>query len=94
MGLFLLEIFIQRNNYNGNLIENNGNDEDKDENLLEMAYLIIQHDNRDINNCLKLKIMEIAKNYYIVNRRHSGILLGMLKRYDDFGNILFEIEQE
>ena len=92
----VLEIFIDnhKNNFQGNLIENNGNDEDKDENLLEMAYVIIQHDNKDINNCLKLKIIEYAKIYYIDNRRHSGILLGMLKRYEDFGNILFEIEQE
>ena len=90
----VLEMFIdnQNNNFNGNLIENNGNNED--EHLLEMAYLIMQHDNEDINNCLKLKIMECAKKYYIVNRKHSGILLGMLKKYDDFGNILFEIEQE
>ena len=92
----ILELFIvnQSNSFNGNLIENNGNIEDKNENLLEMAYLIIQHDIGDINNYIKIKIIECAKKVYFYNRRHSGILLGMLKKYEDFGNILFEIEQE
>ena len=91
-----LEIYIENenNNFNGNLIENNGIEEDKNENLLEMSYLIIQHDLGEVNNCIKIKIVECARLYYQINKRHSGILLGMLKKYEDFGTILFEIEQE
>ena len=91
-----LEIYIENesNNFNGNLMGNNENEEDKNEKYLEMAYLIVMQDFGEVNSCLKMKIIECAKIYYNMNRRHSGILLGMLKKYDDFGNILFEIEQE
>ena len=37
---------------------------------------------------------EKSSKYYEKNRRHSGIILGMLKKYEDFGNLLLEIEQE
>ena len=81
------------NNFNVNLMENNEIEEDKNENLLEMTYIILDHNFGDVNNCIKIKIIECAKQYYDANKRHSGILLGMLKKYEDFGDILFEIEQ-
>ena len=91
-----LEIYIENesNNFNGNLMGNYENDEDNNEKYLEMAYLIVMQGYGQVNSCIKLKIIECAKIYYNLNKRHSGILLGMLKKYDDFGNILFEIEQE
>ena len=91
-----LEIYIENesNNFNGNLMGNNEEDEDKNEKFLEMAYLIVRQGYGQVNSCIKLRVIECAKAYYDMNKRHSGILLGMLKTYDDFGNILFEIEQE
>ena len=90
-----LEIYIinVNNNFNGNLIENNEIEEDNNEILLEMSYIILDHNFGEVNNCIKIKIIECAKQYYDINKRHSGILLGMLKKYEDFGDILFEIEQ-
>ena len=82
------------NNFNVNLIENNETEEDKNEKLLEMSYIILDHNFGDVNNCIKIKIIECAKQYYEFNKRHSGILLGMLKKYEDFGDILYEIEQD
>ena len=94
-------IMSQNNNYNENEngsengYDNDNNiDGDKYENILEMAYLIIQNNFGDVNFCIKIKIIEVAKLYYDNYKKHSGILLGMLKKYDDFGNIIFEIEQE
>ena len=81
------------NNFSGNLIQNYEVDEDKNENLLEMSYIILDHNFGEVNNCIKMKIIECSKQYYDINKRHSGILLGMLKKYEDFGDILFEIEQ-
>ena len=87
-------IISENNNFNGNVYQNNILEEDKNEYLLEMSYLIIQKNFGDVNYCIKIKIIEVAQKYYYDHKRHSGILLGMLKKYDDFGNILFEIEQE
>jgi hypothetical protein len=83
-------------NENGNIYDNNNNnnEEDKFENLLEMSYLIIQNNFGDVNLCIKIKIIEVAKDYFYNYKKHSGILLGMLNKYDDFGNIIYEIEQE
>ena len=91
--IFELYIMKENNNLNGNLIGNNENEIDENENLLEMAYVIIQNNFFEINNSVKIKLIECAKIFYDNNKRHSGILLGMLKKYEDFGNILFEIEQ-
>ena len=91
----ILEIYImnQNNISNGNIIENNENEYDQNEILLEVAYIIIKNTFGEVNNCLKIKLIECDKIFYDNNKRHSGILLGMLKTYEDFGNILFEIEQ-
>ena len=91
----ILEMYIINyiNNYNENLNEENEDYSDKNETLLEMSYIIIQQDFGDVNSCIKIKVIECAKKFYDVHRRHSGILLGMLKKYEDFGDILFEIEQ-
>ena len=69
-------------------------EEDKFESLLEMAYFIIENNFGNIINCVKSKIIEVAKIFYNIHKRHSGIILGMLKKYDDFGVILFEIERK
>lgn len=94
-----MEIYmINGNNHNlkGNLTNGNENEnnEDKNEHLLEMCYVIIQHNFGEVNSYIKIKIIECTKNYYYEKGKHSGILLGMLKKYEDFGDILFEIEQE
>ena len=94
-----MEIYMingNNNNMKGNLTNENENEnsEDKNEHLLEMCYVIIQHNFGEVNSYIKIKIVECAKNYYYEKGKHSGILLGMLKKYEDFGDILFEIEQE
>jgi hypothetical protein len=94
-----MEIYMingNNNNMKVNLTNGNENEnsEDKNEHLLEMCYVIIQHNFGDVNSYIKIKIVECAKNYYYEKGKHSGILLGMLKKYEDFGDILFEIEQE
>ena len=94
-----MEIYMingNNNNLKGNLTNGNENEnnEDKNEHLLEMCYVIIQHNFGEVNSYIKIKIIECVKNYYYEKGKHSGILLGMLKKYEDFGDILFEIEQE
>ena len=96
-----MEIYMineNNNNLKGNIDNENENEnennEDKYEYLLEMCYVIIQHNFGEVNSYIKIKIVECAKNYYYEKGKHSGILLGMLKKYEDFGDILFEIEQE
>ena len=94
----IFEIFINNisnsNFANGNLVEKKENDYDENEILLEVSYIIIKNNFGEVNNCVKIKLIECAKIFYDYNKRHSGILLGALKVYEDFGNILFEIEQE
>ena len=91
----ILEIYMMKenNSFNGNLIGNNENEIDENEKLLEMIYIIIQTNFGEINYCVKTKLIECAKVFYYNNKRHSGIILGMLKNYEDFGNILFELEK-
>jgi hypothetical protein len=85
----------ENNHHDGNLLDKKIiEEEDKFESLLEMAYFIIENNFGNIINCVKSKIIEVAKIFYNIHKRHSGILLGMLKIYDDFGVILFEIERE
>ena len=88
----MLDIYVS--NENGNKANEDGDDEDKNENLLEMSYFIVQQGFIQVNTCVKLKIIECAKMYYDIHKKHSGIFLGMLKKYPDFGNILFQIEQQ
>ncbi len=91
---FELYIMNENNNYNGILYDKRLIEEDKFESLLEMPYFIIENNVTNINDCIKIKIIEVAKIYYDIHKKHSGILLGMLKIYDDFGGILYEIEKE
>ena len=61
--------------------------------LLEMSYIIIQHNIENVKQSFKDKILEFAKKYFNKYGEHSEICLGMLKKYDDFSNILEEIEK-
>ena len=88
----MLDTYVANENENKNNDENE-EDEDKNENLLEMSYFIVQQGFIQVNTLVKLKIIECAKMYYDIHKNHSGIFLGMLKQYQDFGNILFQIEQ-
>ena len=66
--------------------------ENNNEILLEMTYIIIQNNIGKVNNSVKNNIIEYAKEYFTKYKMHSGICLGILKKYDDFSNILNEIE--
>ena len=71
----------------------NENEDINNEFLLEMSYIIIQHNIEDVKLSVKDKILEFAKKYFNKYGEHSEICLGMLKKYDDFSNILEEIEK-
>ena len=71
----------------------NENEDINNEFLLEMSYIIIQHNIEDVKQSVKDKILEFAKKYFNKYGEHSEICLGMLKKYDDFSNILEEIEK-
>ena len=71
----------------------NENEDINNEFLLEMSYIIIQHNVEDVKLSVKDKILEFAKKYFNKYGEHSEICLGMLKKYDDFSNILEEIEK-
>ena len=61
---------------------------------LEMSYMIIQYEIGNVNSLVKNKIIELEKKYYSKYKTHSGICLGMLKKYEDFSDILNEIENK
>ena len=62
--------------------------------LLEMSYNIIQYDIGNVNDTVKNKFIEFAKQYYKKYKAHSNICLGILKKYENFEKILMEIENK
>ena len=74
-----------------NNIKNEG-EKNNNEVLLEMSYIIVQNDIGNVNETVKNDIIEYAKQYFFKYENHSGICLGMLKKYEDFSNILNKIE--
>ena len=83
------EMFGINNNINDGVENNNQSLEE----ILEMSYIIMKYKFGNVNLYVQQKIVICCKRYYKGYKKHSGILLGMLKNYQDFGNILFEIEQ-
>ena len=73
---------------------NNKSEDTNNETLLEMSYCIIHHNIGNVNEAVQNKIIELAKNYYNKYKNYSGICLGMLKKYDNFSDILIEIENK
>ena len=71
----------------------NENEDINNEYLLEMSYIIIQYNIEEVKLAVKDKIKEFAKKYYNKYGTHSEICLGMLKKFEDFSNILNEIEK-
>ena len=71
----------------------NENEDINNEYLLEMSYIIIQYNIEEVKLAVKDKIKEFAKKYYNKYGSHSEICLGMLKKFEDFSNILNEIEK-
>ena len=59
-----------------------------------MSYCIIYHNIGNVNETVQNKIIELAKNYYNKYKNHSGICLGILKKYENFSDILIEIENK
>ena len=43
---------------------------------------------------MKNKLIEFTKKYYNKYKVHSGICLGILKKYENFSKILIEIENK
>ena len=76
-----------------NNIKNEG-EKNNNEVLLEMSYIIVQNDIGNVNETVKNDIIEYAKQYFFKYENHSGICLGMLKKYQDFSNILNKIEEK
>ena len=66
----------------------NKENKNKNEILLEMSYIIIQYNVGNVNVSVKDNIMDYSKKYFEKYKMHSGLCLGMLKKYEDFSNIL------
>ena len=90
----LVQIFISHINQVLEICLNNEKEDINNEVYLEMSYTIIKYGIEDVNSSVKDKIFEFAKKYYNKYGTHSGICLGMLKKYEDFSRILIEIEKK
>ena len=90
----LNQLFISHINQVLDICLNNEKVGINNEFLLEMSYTIIKYEIEDVNSSVKNKIFEYAKKYYNKYGAHSGICLGMLKKYEDFSRILIEIEKK
>ena len=91
---------VSSNNDNNNENENDNkvneqavNKYESLEEILEMPYIIMKYSFGNVNLYVQENIIISGKRYYKSYNKLSGILLGMLKNYQDFGNILYEIEQ-
>ena len=88
----LSQIFIS---YINKVIETcmiNNEDNINNEAFLEMSFILTQYDIGKVNNTVKNQIIEYTKYYYNKYRIHSSICLEILKKYEDFSDIIMKIE--
>ena len=90
----LSEAFISHINQVIDICMNNEAEDINNEILLEMSYIIIQHEINNVNISVKSRIIEFSKKYYNKYGTHSNICLEILKKYEDFSNIIMEIENK
>ena len=88
------QAFISHINQVIDICMNNQEEDINNEIILEMSYIIIQREISNVNNSVKNRIIEFSKKYYNKYGNHSFICLAMLKKYEDFSNIIIEIENK